>query len=377
MFRTVKVALHADVALVQTALAFNEACQIVLNHGSQHRTYDKNALNRATYRKVREALPSLPSALVQTARDEASEILRRSRCAPTVKKRLSVRYDKRTFKFYPDSNRVSLATIRGRLSFPFSHYDYLDTWRGEYTNAQLLIGRNRVFLNIQVKILGAEKKSMTGKVLGIDRGVLNVAVCSDNTFFSSGHLRDVKGRYQYVRRRLQHVGTRSAHRKLRRLSRRERRFVLNTNHCISKTIVNKPFDVLALEKLQVRRRKANGRRFNRLLGSWSPDELRRLMTYKAEAKGKVIIEVNPRHTSQRCSRCGYIHKPNRHGLSFRCRNCGLGLNADLNASRNIEVLGRSEYLRLFVNEPIVASSEAPLTGVADGSCKPPNLLGGS
>ncbi|MDH5771168.1 MAG: transposase, partial [Candidatus Bathyarchaeota archaeon] len=58
-------------------------------------------------------------------------------------------------------------------------------------------------------------------------------------------------------------------------------------------------------------------------------------------------------------------------------NCGFSLNADLNASRNIETLGKSEYLRLCVNQPIVASGETLPTGNADGSCKPPNLLGGS
>lgn len=376
MFRTIKVALPADAALVQTALAFNKACQIVLNYGSQRRTHSKGALNRATYRQVRESLPRLPSALVQTARDEASEMLRRTGCAVVVKKRLSVRYDKRTFKFYPDQNRVSLTTDRGRLSFPFKHYDYLDTLRGEYASAQLLIRGSRAFLNVQVKITDGKKKRVAGRVLGIDRGVYNVAVCSDNNFFDSGRLRAVKGRYQHLRCVLQRVGTRSAHRKLRGLSGRERRFVLNTNHCISKAIVNKEFNVFALEKLHVRRSRKNGRRFNGLLGSWSPGELRRFIVYKAETKGKAVVEINAQYTSQRCSRCGFVHRSNRLGLRFRCRNCGFELNADLNAARNIGVLGRSEYLRLFVNEPIVASGDASLAGVADGSCKPPNELGG-
>jgi IS605 OrfB family transposase len=380
MFRTIKVALPFEDALVQTALAFNAACQIVLNYGSQCKTYNKNTLNKATYRKAREAIPILPSALVQTARDEASEMLRRTGYATIVKKRLSVRYDKRTYKFYPDSNRVSLTTVNGRLSFPFKHYTYLDKWRGEFTNAQLLIRRKRIFLNIQMEILCSEKKrSANGEVLGIDRGIVNTAVCSDNTFFGSTHLRAVKGRYQHLRRRLQHVGTRSAHCKLRRLSGRERRFVLNTNHCISKAIANKKFDVYALEKLNIRKKRTNGRRFNRQLGCWSPDELRRFILYKTEERGKVVVEVSPRHTSQRCSRCsrcGFINKSNRHGLHFCCRHCGFTLNADLNAARNIGVLGRSEYLRLPVNEPIVASSETSPTGVADGSYKPPNLLDG-
>jgi hypothetical protein len=96
MFRTIKIALPADTALVETPLAFNEACLIVLNYGSKCKAYNKNALNRATYHKVWEALPHLPSALVQTARDEASETLRRTGCAAVAKKRLSVHYDECT-----------------------------------------------------------------------------------------------------------------------------------------------------------------------------------------------------------------------------------------------------------------------------------------
>jgi len=376
MFRTVKVKLPFENSLVQTAVAFNRACQTVLNYGSEHKVYNKNVLNKATYRQVRKEVPNLPSALVQTARDEASEMLLRTDFDKVVKKHLSVRYDNRCFKFYPDSNYVSLTTVHGRLNFPFKHYAYLDTWRGEYTNAQLVIRNNKAFLNVQVRLSDVPSK-VAGKVLGIDRGILNIAVCSDNTFFDSRHLRAVKGRYRYLRRRLQHVGTRSAHRKLQRLSGRERRFCADVNHYISKVIINKPFDVFALEKLKINREKKNGKRFNRLLGSWSPNELQKFIVYKAETKGKICVEVNPRHTSQRCSRCGFVHRWNRHGLRFRCGNCGFELNADLNAGRNIEVLGKSEYLRLSVNEPKVASNEASLTSVVDDSYKLPFQGGGS
>jgi putative transposase len=382
MLRTLKVSLPADPALVQTALAFNWACQIALDYGTKHKTSNKNTLNTATYHQIRETLPCLPSALIQTARDQAAEILKRTGCVATTKKRLSVRYDKRTFKFYPDQNRASLTTVCGRLSFPFKHYEYLDTWRGTYTNAQLIIRKGRASLNVQVEVIetGKEgrKDSVSGGVLGIDRGVHDIAVCSDSTFFGSSKLRAVKGRYQHQRSVLQRVGTRSARRKLRRVSGRERRFTLDTNHCISKKIVEKDeFDILALEKLHIRKGKKNGRRFNILLGSWSPGELRRLILYKAEAIGKVVVEVDPRYTSQRCSRCGYTDERNRHGLRFHCLRCGFELHADLNAARNIGVLGRSEYLRLCVNEPIVASSDATPADVADGSCKLPNSLGGS
>ena len=368
--------MPSDPVLLHTAVAFNKACQSVLNYGSQHRTFNKNILNKATYKQVRQAVPNLPSPLVQTARDEASEMLKRTRFASIIKKRLSIRYDHRTFKFFPDSNYVSLATTFGRFNFPFKHYHYMDRWRGEYTNAQLIVRNKKVFFNVQVKLPNFQIQTQADTFLGIDRGIINIAVCSDNTFYNSKHLRAVKGRYQYIKRKLQHIGTRSAKRHLKRLSGRERRFVLDTNHCVSKAVVNKQFSAFAMEKLWGIRRKNRGRLFNKRFGSWSFAELQRFIQYKAEQKGKTTIFINPYHTSQCCSRCGYAKRGNRKGSFFQCLNCGFSLNADLNASRNIGMLGRSEYLRLYVNQPIVASSETMPTGMVDDSYKPTPFRGG-
>lgn len=376
VFRTIKVALPYDNALFQTAIAFNRACQLVLDYGSQAKTYNKNKLNRETYRKVRESVPNLPSALVQTARDQASEMLKRSSLARTVKKQLSVRYDRRTFKFYPDSNRVSLTTVFGRINFPFKRYAYMDKWKGEYTNAQLLIKRRRAFLNIQVKLPDKPRQPMGQEVLGIDRGIMNIAVCSDNSFYNSNHLRAVKGRYEFLKHKLQSAGTRSAKRHLQRLSGRERRFARSVNHIISKAIVNKPYKVFALEKLNITKKKTNGKQFNRKLGSWSFSELQRFISYKAEELGKLVVPVNPRHTSQTCSRCGYVDRKSRQGRIFKCRNCGFELNADLNAAHNIALLGKIRVEQAEVNQPIVASDETTPTGIVDDSYKPTLFRGG-
>ena len=214
-------------------------------------------------------------------------------------------------------------------------------------------------------------------VLGIDGGIRNIVACSDNSFFNLKHLRAVKGRYQYLRRRLQHVGIRSAKRRLKLLAGGERRFVLNVNHKISKAIVLKPFNVFAVERLRdLKKKKRNGKRFNSKLGSWSFAQLRYFLRYKAEQVGKRVVAVNPRHTSQRCSRCGYINRANRKGAWFKCGRCGFELDADLNASRNIALLGRSQLSRLFVNAPDVASDEAMPTGLVDDSYKPTPFRGG-
>jgi len=370
MFRTIKVKLLGNpTPLTATAKAFNEACQKVLDYGYEKRVHNKSKLNKATYHEIR-SVSTLPSALVQTARDEASEMLKRVKFkVKPEKKQLSIRYDGRTFKFYPDSGYVSLTTVMGRLTYQFKKYDYMDNYKGDYTNAQLIIRHDVAFLNVQVKMPDTPALAKREpKVLGVDRGILNIVTCSDNTFLNSKKLRNVKGRYQYLKSNLQHLGTRSAKRKLKRLSGRERRFVRNINHIASKQMVNKPFNVIALEKLEIKKKKKNGRRFNRKLGNWSYGQLSTFIKYKAESTGKTVVDVNPKYTSQMCSRCGYTNKANRKGLVFKCKECGYELNADLNAARNIAVLGMSEYGRLFVNEPIVASQD---------SYKPPISMGGN
>ena len=50
------------------------------------------------------------------------------------------------------------------------------------------------------------------------------------------------------------------------------------------------------------------------------------------------MKINPKFTSQRCSKCGYISKENRKTQAgFKCKNCGFEENADLNAARNIAI----------------------------------------
>ena len=349
---------------------------MVLDYGFSEHTFNKNKLNRATYKDVRKAIPTLPSALVQTSRDTASDALKQTGLEKEIqRKSLTIRYDRRTFKFYPDSHTISLTTVSGRLVFPVAKSPLIEKYRGEYTNAQVCIDTKHRKISVMIQVELPDKEVETKrdvKVMGIDRGIKNIAVLSNNMFFNSGELRNVKGRYRHNRSELQHAGTRSAHRKLKELSGRERRFVQNTNHVISKQIVNLPFDVIALEDLGSAgmRKRNNGKRFNTLLGSWSPRQLEQFMEYKAWEIGKTVIYVNPKYTSQKCSKCGYIDRNNRNGSIFHCRNCNLELHADLNASRNIGILGKSEYFRLLSTSQWLRFNESMPTGMAETSNKP-------
>ncbi len=61
-----------------------------------------------------------------------------------------------------------------------------------------------------------------------------------------------------------------------------------------------------------------------------------ILIYKAEEANKIVQQVNPQYTSQKCSSCGFVFSENRESQSiFNCKNCGFEINADLNASINI------------------------------------------
>jgi putative transposase len=61
-----------------------------------------------------------------------------------------------------------------------------------------------------------------------------------------------------------------------------------------------------------------------------------ILRAKAEEAGRVVIDVDARHTSDRCGACGHTAKENRVSQAvFSCRGCGHTVDADQQAARNI------------------------------------------
>jgi putative transposase len=61
-----------------------------------------------------------------------------------------------------------------------------------------------------------------------------------------------------------------------------------------------------------------------------------ILRAKAEEAGRVVIDVDARHTSDRCEACGHTAAENRATQAvFPCRGCGHTANADEHAARNI------------------------------------------
>ncbi|MFD0494912.1 zinc ribbon domain-containing protein [Streptomyces rhizosphaericus] len=72
-----------------------------------------------------------------------------------------------------------------------------------------------------------------------------------------------------------------------------------------------------------------------------------------------FVEVDARHISQRCPRCGHTERANRPDRDhFRCRRCGLAGPADVVAGVNVRDRARSAWV--FVTAP--APSPEPQGG---------------
>ena len=357
MDRTVRILLKPTVkqtdALHETMQQFTESFNVVCRIGWEQHDGNAYTLHRLTYRECKDALPKLVSDLHNQSRQKASEAVksaitrekqgRKTGCPQSLG--CPPRYNLHTFVLDWETGIVNLSTTSGRMKIPFNVPQYARYAIGYPTaTADLMFRKNRFYLHVVIKLSDVEFVS-NGKAIGVDLGVTRPAVSSDNKFHGNRHMKEVVKRIFRLRRALQTNGSKSAKRHLRCLAGREQRFRRDCDHVISSSIV-RDIDAgttIVLENLtNIRNRvKIYHGEASRRLHSWSFLQLRTFLEYKAEAKGCQVVLIDPRKTSQRCSRCGFIYRGNRRSQSeFLCRKCGFHLNADLQASRNI----RDKYL---------------------------------
>lgn len=93
--------------------------------------------------------------------------------------------------------------------------------------------------------------------------------------------------------------------------------------------------------------------FPKFLRHWTYYDLQTKIENKAKEHGIVVKKVDPRYTSQRCSKCGHIDKGSRKTQAdFLCTNCGFSANADYNASQNLAIKNISEIIKQQISAKI-------------------------
>jgi len=122
---------------------------------------------------------------------------------------------------------------------------------------------------------------------------------------------------------------------------------------LSNEILSKAFDVLSVEKLDVKsmtskkndnknkimpKQKVKQMRKNILNFSYSI--LHNMLLYKAPLMNKLVIQINPEYTTSSCCECGNIQKLELSDRIFDCEECSNIRDRDDNSSINIEHRGR-------------------------------------
>lgn len=364
--RTVKLKLNVEKdILLPTFKAYTDSYNYICTVGFKNKNFNKIELHNKTYAYCRTQF-KLPAELASQSREQASESIKsvlvlskkkNKKCKCPKSKLTSIRLTKNSFNVWFDKSEVSILTLNGRLRCKVVLPDYFQqyfSWRRK--GATLSVKKGYIFLNIVFEKEVEDIQPDNSNILGIDRGIINIATLSNGTIYSGERIFKIKKRYQTIRAKLQSNGSKSAKRHLKRLSLKENRFVTDANHCISKYIVKNcdKGTIIVLEKLTgIRENSKKLRKAERSkINSWSFYQLEQFLTYKALAKGCSVQHVDARYTSQKCSICGHTVKGNRTTQShFKCKKCGYECNADLNAAINI-----ANNFRASVNKPIVASS---------------------
>jgi putative transposase len=307
-------------------------------------------LHDQAYDNVRKTL-NLKSQYTCSSRDKAFESVCSAkslmRCGQKVSKpsvqTTTIRLDARTLSFDKKMETASVATQDKRIKIPLKKHKHAKKYVGWNCKAgEIGINKKGQWVLRLVFEKVVEKPQRTGRVFGADRGIKHPVVVSNNKFYGEGRWNECERKHRSHISRLQAKGTKSAKRHLKKASGRWRRFRTDCDRVIVSKIFKdiKPGDTIVLENLtHIKKRcgtKGKVRKKHRAkMGRWSFRRLEDAFNYKAEVEEVYIETVDARYTSQTCSRCNKILKSNRKSQSLYSCACGLKLNADLNAARNI------------------------------------------
>ena len=266
-------------------------------------------------------------------------------------------------RWHPDTRRVYLQGV-GRVKVS-AHRDVV----GRVKKIQVRRGGRRWMLILSGDEVPRKPLPDTGRQAGVDVGIASFATTSDGDHVhnprwartAAAGLAAAQQRLTRANRGSNNRGRRhetvvARHRKVANCRR-------DFHHKTARRLVE-TYDLIAVENLaianMVRRPKPVPDPDNP--GQFLPDgaaaktglnlsitdaawgQFLSILRAKAEDAGRTVIEVDPRHTSDRCEACGHAAKENRVTQAvFTCRRCGHRAHADEHAARNILRAGLARH----------------------------------
>ena len=350
----------AQAACLKATLArCNQACDWLAETAWNTTTFGQYALHKIGYAETRARFGLTAQAAVRCISKVADAYKLDRDTQRHFRPDAAQPYDDRIIRFVKDGSAVSLWTLEGRMVVPIvmgEHQARLMAYRKGEVDLCLVRGKWMLAATCDVpETDGFEAEDW----LGVDLGIVSLAVDSDGATHSGADVERQRRRQQRRRNGLQKRGTKGAKRCLRRLSGKQARFQKHTNHVVSKALVldaQRTGRGIALEQLKGIRGRVTARSNQRArLGNWGFAQLGAFVVYKAKRAGVPVVFVDPRNTSRECSACGCIDKKNRPDQArFSCISCAHAANADINAACNIRQRGRASQGNVMIPEVLAA-----------------------
>lgn len=216
---------------------------------------------------------------------------------------------------------------------------------GKVLSARVVREADQWHLAVQVELAEPPPPSTSEGIVGVDLGITHLATLSTgeqvpNPKALANNLKQVQRLSRHVSRKQKGSKNREkAKRRLARVHLRVKNLRSDALHKLTSRLVREN-QVVVAERLHVKGMVRN-RCLSRAISDAGWGEFRRQLQYKGELYGVEIILADRFYPSSKaCSDCGAVKDVLALSeRTYRCAECGLSLDRDANAARNLLALG--------------------------------------